>query len=171
MKIRKYLKDGPGSRGERGVEAISMLIVMPFLLVLILGLVDVGFMYATRLRFSGIVSDAARATAFDGGNFNPRTNTTGLPRDVQFRRNLFNNGRCVPSRCEDPRGAGGGVPLLTCTPQVVARAGDPVTCVGYYPYKPLNGGLLRGPLGMGIGTLLKPFRFEVVGRSETGING
>ena len=170
MMIRRLLPNrrvdrfGRRRRDEFGVEAISMIIVMPFLLVMVLGLIDVGFMVATRLRVTGIVNDAARAASFDGGDFNPRLNTSGIPRSTQYQRALTGpTGQCIPSRCLP-----GTSPVLVCTPVLAVRAGDPVTCTVDYAYKPLNGGLLNGPLGLGIGSLLKPFKVQVTTRAETG---
>lgn len=155
-----------GDREERGAEALAMLIVVPFLVVLVLALIDVGNMMMTRMVVENLARDTARSAAADGGNDNPRTNMLGQPWDVHAFKQLWKNGHCVPSAC-----IGGQKPSLTCTPTIAQQAGDLITCTVNYPFKPINGDLLSGPLGLGMGHLLKPFTITVSARAETGSQG
>lgn len=161
-------------RDERGAEAVAMIFVIPVLVVLVLGLVDVGVMFQNRMAVENVVRDAARNAAADGGNYNKRTNSTGKQWDDVAFRTLYSGNKCQLGSCQP-----GKRPTVNCTKitsvsggvynsNTVARAGDVITCRATYPYKPINGPLLNGPLGLGIGTLLKPFTFEVSARSETG---
>ena len=150
------------ARPEDGAESAAAIIVLPLFVVLLLGLVDVGHMISTRVMVASVTRDAVRAAAYQGGNNNVRVNRSG-PVDRTHLRRLVDASGCLPSKCEPGRR-----PTLRCTPAVVQRAGDLVTCTATYPYRPLNGALMRGPLGLGIGTLLGPFRYELSARSEVG---
>lgn len=161
---------------ERGMETVAMIFVIPVLVVLVLALVDVGMMFRTRMLVENIARDAVRNAAADGGNYNERTNTVGRPWDEYALDRLWNGRRCTLSACNT-----GKEPTVDCTemtdpdgsrlpPGNEARtAGDIITCTVYYPYKPINGALLNGPIGLGMGSLLKEFNFSVSARSETGV--
>lgn len=153
-----------------------MLIVIPFLFVLILGLIDIGLMFRTRIIVESMARDAARNAAADGGNFNPRTNTD-IPWDQWARERLVENGSCTQSRCEE-----GELPTVDCTRvtdtagNVTTRntarfAGDLITCTIDYPYKAVNKGLLDSAFGLGLGSMINPFTISVSARAETGTDG
>lgn len=162
-------------KDERGAEAVAMIFVIPVLIVLVLALVDVGMMFRSRMLVENITRDAARNAAAEGGNFNNRTNTSGRAWDAYALERLYRNGKCLVGNCKEGR-----VPTVDCkfqnapdgTPlpssNVVRKAGDIVTCKTYYPYKPINSELLNGPIGLGMGRLLKEFNVEVSARAETG---
>lgn len=171
-------------KDEKAAEAVAMIFVIPVLVILVLGLIDVGMMFRARMLVENIARDAVRGAAADGGVYNPRTNTTGVDWETWAEDRLYKNHKCTIGQCAD-----GQVPTIDCnghggstdagmetptgghyTGNVVNMAGDTITCVIDYPYKPINGALLNGPLGLGIGTLLKPFHIEVTARSETGDN-
>ncbi|MGV8846525.1 hypothetical protein, partial [Tessaracoccus sp.] len=142
---------------------------------LIIGSIEVGFYARTRMLTENIARDAARQVAADGGNYNPRTNTTGLAVDAVALRSLKNGSHCKLSQCT-------ALPAISCTKvtsaaggvytsNTVNYAGETVTCVITYKYKPLAPSLMDGPLGLGIGTILKPFTVEESARAETGTLG
>jgi Flp pilus assembly protein TadG len=160
---------------ERGMEAAAMIFVLPFLFILVLGLIDIGWMIKTRMVVENITRDAARHAAFDGGNYNPRTNTEGREWDDVAMRSLWNGGGCVQSGCTS-------APIVDCTritkpngtvyrSHVVQDAGDIITCTVNYKYKPINGPLMNSPLGLGIGSMLDPFVISTSARSEVGSSG
>ncbi len=163
---------------ERGVEIPAMIIVLPVLMVLVLGLIDVGMAVRTRIVVENITRDAVRQAAADGGNFNPRTNQDGVPRDALALRALWGDRGCQPSGCLP-----GQRPTIDCTlvtpagggpsyrSNVAQRAGDVITCTTFYPYKAINKALLDGPLGLGIGSMLRVFTVTSSARAETGANG
>lgn len=165
-------------KDERAVEAPAMMIVIPVLVVLVLTLIDVGNMVRIRMTVENIARDTARSAAADGGNFNARTNTIGGEWDDINRDALWRNGRCTLSDCIDGRQAtlecnqvtpaNGG---STYNANVAQRAGDLISCTAYYPYEAINKGLLNSPLGLGMGSLLKPFTITQTARAETGTNG
>jgi Flp pilus assembly protein TadG len=161
---------------ERGIEAPAMIIVLPILFVLIIGLVDVGWMIKTRMVVDNIVSTAVKQAAADGGNYNPQTMISGQPSwsDVAMNQ-LWDGSSCKQSAC-DAR------PTVDCTlitrpngtqyrSNVVIDAGDVITCSVNYPYRPISGALLRGPMGLGIGGMLDPFTLTSTARSEIGTSG
>jgi hypothetical protein len=162
-------------KDERGAEAVAMIFVIPVLIVLVLALVDVGMMFRSRMLVENITRDAARNAAAEGGNFNPRTNYSGKAWDDSAFQRLYREGKCTVGNCKE-----GKVPSVDCTFQstpegsplpksnVVRKAGDIVTCKTYYPYKAINSELLNGPIGLGMGTLLKEFNVDVSARAETG---
>lgn len=169
---------------EDGVEIVAMIIVLPFLIVLILGLVDVGELFATRMQVDNIARDTARRVAADGGDFNPQTNTIGHSWTQEAQAQLVRNGRCVLSLCQPGQTPTidcsyitppGGTPPTPAHPyggqhgETVPAAGWTVSCVVTYPYRAINQTLLNEPvIGMGIGTIIKPFTIVESARSETG---
>lgn len=162
------------AREERGVEAAAMLIVLPVLVVLVLALIDVGQIVRTRMLVENVARDTARQAAADGGNYNPRTNTTGREWSRVGYRSLYADGSCTFSACR-----GNQKPVIDCETitrpngstyrsNVAGQAGDLITCNVSYPYKPINGPLLNSPFGLGFGSLLKPFDVSASARAETG---
>lgn len=152
-----------------------MIFVIPVLVVLVLALIDVGMMFRTRMVVENIARDAVRNAAADGGNLNPRTNTIGGPWDEYALDRLWDGHACTVGACKD-----GDEPSVDCTRltsasgapmghgNVARKAGVVITCTVHYPYKPINGALLNSPIGLGMGSLLKEFNFEVSARAETG---
>lgn len=160
---------------ERGsAEFATALMVFPVLFVLIIGSIEIGFYVQTRMRVENIAREAARSVAADGGNYNIATNTSGK---IDAKAQLALTGDhsfCKLSKCTK-------APKITCdhitrlsgakyNSQRVDYAGETVTCeVLDYPYKGLSGGLMDAPvLGLGIGSILKPFTVRESARSETG---
>lgn len=166
------------TRDERGAEAVAMMIVIPVLVVLVFALIDVGMMFRARMLVENVYRDAARGAAADGGNMNPRTNTMGYKAwDVWGHEQLWDGSKCRVADCK----SGEGAPTIDCQTltspagveqrgNVAPQAGYLITCSGHYPYKPINGALLNGPLGLGFGGLLKEFEVSVSARAETGAN-
>lgn len=175
-------------REESGVETVAMIIVIPFLVVLIFALIDVGRMFQTRMSVDNIARDTVRRVAADGGDMNPHTNTLHKSWTVQAQGQLTTaSGKCKLSLCQP-----GKKPIIDCryvtrpggtppTPssytgyersETVPAAGWTVSCVVIYPYRGINQTLLNAPvLGMGMGTLIKPFVIVESARSETGCSG
>ena len=163
-------------RDERGIETVATLIMIPFLFVLVMGLVDIGLMFRARMAVESIARDAARGAAADGGNYWARTNSLGDEWDDWAKSRMWSNrSGCTISRCLDNEQVsvncrqvtplGGGTPRNF---NVAQQAGDVITCTVYYPYKGYNKGLLDSPFGLGMGSFLKPFDISVSARAETG---
>ena len=148
---------------ERGAEIAAMLFVLPVLLVLVIGLIDIGFALRTRMLVENAARDGARGVAADGGNLNPRTNSNGVAWNNRVRNQLW-NGSCTMSNCS-------GAPTVTCTPEVVNRSGDMVSCTIVYSYRGLNADLLNSPMGLGMGSFIKPFTVTSSARAEVGRTG
>lgn len=58
----------PGS--ERGAAAVEFALVIPMLLLLLFGIVDLGRLYASNMAFTAATREAARAVAIAGINPN-----------------------------------------------------------------------------------------------------
>jgi Flp pilus assembly protein TadG len=158
---------------ERGTETIVALFVLPILFILALGIIDIGFMMKTRMSVESIARDAVRAAAVDGGNYTRATAAEqGRPWDAAALAALYRNGSCTQSPCKH-------APSVDCqtitspTGSVyrsnqVNRAGDLITCTVQYPYKPITGGILSTPMGLGLGALVdRPFTITVTARADT----
>lgn len=161
---------------ERGVEAIAMIIVVPVLCVLIFALLDIGLMVRARVSVENINRDTVRRAAADGGNYNPKVNTSKKTWDSIALGTLWKDGKCTQSKCTaKPTVNCKQVTLVTgpvlSNSNVAYQAGDLITCKIHYPYKPINGALLNGPLGFGFGKMLGPFDIVTSARAETGTRG
>lgn len=163
-------------KDERGVEAAAMIFVLPVLIILVIGLIDIGWMIKTRMVVQNIAQDAVRAAAADGGNWNPRTNDQGTAWDQWALNRLWDGSHCTQSSCDRrPTVNCAQVTLVGETAprglQMAPRAGDLISCTVVYPYKPINEPLLNSPMGLGIGSMLKDFTITVSYRSEVGTAG
>jgi hypothetical protein len=168
----KFLQHGR-RKDESAAEAVAMIFVIPVLIILVLGLIDVGMMFRARMLVENTMRDAARGAAADGGNYNARTNTIDRPWSDWAQRRLYRDGECQIGQCKE-----GKVPVVRCrnyypgggfySGNTVQKAGHTITCSVDYPYKAINSDLLNSPMGLGIGTLLKEFKVEVSARAETG---
>jgi TadE-like protein len=163
---------------ERGsAEFAAALMVVPVMFVLIIGCVEIGFYVQTRMRVENIARDAARQVANDGGNYNVRTTRTlGHEIDDLALDTLLTGDRCKLSHCGDDLATIRCNEVAPATGNTywsneVLNAGDTVTCQVEYDYKPLSGNLMTGPLGLGIGNILKPFTVRESARAETGTAG
>jgi Flp pilus assembly protein TadG len=168
---------------ERGsAEFATALMVIPVLFVLIVGTIEIGFYVQTRMRVENIARDAARQVAAGGGNYNERTIADGdLAMDQLAKQKLWNGSKCKLSQCGE--GADAGEPSIDCRQVTrldgstypadkVVMSGETVTCTVHYHYRKLSGGLLDGPLGLGIGGIVKQdFTVNESARSETGTDG
>lgn len=125
-------------RNESGsAEVISMIFVMPFLLFLILALVDVSLYMNTRTSVQNVTRDAVRQSANWGGtSANIRLNPTGLNTAQLIKNRLYNSstGKCKYSGCTTP-------PVVTCTPAKASTAGTDISCTVTYKYKTVVPGL------------------------------
>lgn len=168
---------GRRKRDERGAETVAMLFVIPVMVILVLALIDVGMMFRARMLVESVYRDAARGAASDGGNMFPRTNTSGHPAGWEgwAMDRMWKENHCTLSSCHK-------APDIDCktvtstsgvarTSQYAEFAGETITCEGHYAYKPINGPLLNGPIGLGMGNLLKEFDVSVSARAETGAQG
>jgi hypothetical protein len=172
------------SADERGGDTIfAILFVVPFMLVLVFALVDIGVMFSSRYAVTNVLRDATRGVAAYGGNgpfpyAPPPSDTVTFSRQAENRLNESANqcrfGPCSPGRVrvqcgrmtEDGRYLG---PTATAV-------GDTVGCRissnnGRYPYKSVVGGLLNTPLGVGMGRIVQPFTAWVTARAEQAPNG
>jgi Flp pilus assembly protein TadG len=144
---------------ERGsAEFATALMVLPVLFVLIVGTIEIGFYVQTRMRVENIARDAARQVAAQGGNFNERVASTDDEIDDLADTKLW-NGKCILSQCAarpdiDCKQITELDGINTYRSNQVLMSGETVTCVVNYHYKKLSGGLLDGPLGLGIGGII-----------------
>lgn len=131
-KIRKLLK----RRDENGsAEIITTLFVMPFLLYLILALIDISLYMNTRSSVESVTRDAVRQAAMWGGTGpSVRLNPTGKGVDTLIFNRLYEGGKCNYSSCIAP-------PSVTCGPTQVSNAGTPVSCTVTYKYKSVVPGM------------------------------
>lgn len=131
-KIRKLLK----RKDENGsAEIITTLFVMPFLLYLILALVDVSLYMNTRSSVESVTRDGVRQAAMWGGSSGEvRLNPTGKDVSTLIQNRLFNGDKCTYSNCIAP-------PDVTCSPAVVNYSGTEISCTVTYKYKSVVPGL------------------------------
>lgn len=131
-KIRKLLK----RRDETGsAEIITTLFVMPFLLYLILALIDVSLYMNTRSSVESVTRDGVRQASMWGGTGqNVRLNPTGKSVDTLIFERLYSGDKCTYSSCIAP-------PSVTCGPTQVSNAGTPITCSVTYKYKSVVPGM------------------------------
>jgi len=177
QRLRAILAQHRGD--ERGVETVAMIIVIPVLFILIMGLLDVGMMLRARMSVENILRDAARQAAADGGNLNPRLNTSGVAWDTWAYKKLVKDGKCTVSGCDSTsfsvncRTITTAAGVVYTNKNVADNAGDVITCtIVRYPYKGLNEPMLNSPLGLGIGGMLKDFtNMSTSARAEVGTNG
>lgn len=180
--LRRFLAR-KSRREESGMETIAMVIVIPFIVVLIFALIDIGRLFQTRMLVDNIARDTVRQVAVDGGDYNPRTNTIGHSWTKEAQAQLTKNGNCLHSLCQHGKlpkidcsfvTAPGGTPPTPANPtgshaSVVPKQGYTVSCVVTYPYRAFNQTLLNSPvLGLGMGSLIKPFTIVESARAETG---
>ena len=165
-------------RDESGVETATLILVLPILMILFLGMIDVAWKLRAQFLVQTQVRDGARKVAVLGGNSNPRT-APGQPSvERQVLDRLYPQGRCAYSTCQSGRR-----PTVDCyvvyavdigaanppRHENARAAGDTAICVASYPYRALNPSLFSGPQGLGIGLLLKPFTVRSEQRAETGV--
>lgn len=147
-------------------EAATAIIVLPILLVTLFVMLDVGFNMRSRAMLDILVQDTVRGVALDGGDLNPRTNSTGAAwsdRGFQLLQDACANGTI---RCA-------GAPDITfnCTPTVAAQVGDIVSCTASFTYDVISP-LSTGDLGLGLqGLYDDPVEVTVQSRSSTGTGG
>lgn len=153
--MRKLIQRLSKRRNERGsAEVISMIFVMPFLLFLILALIDVSLFMNTKTSVQNVTRDAVRQAASWGGTASTvRLNPTGLNTAQLIKNRLYNSstGKCTYSNCISP-------PVVTCTPAKASTAGTDISCTVTYKYKTVVPGsdllgfssLTSGPSGFTI---------------------
>lgn len=152
----------PGERAE--TSTISILVWIPLLTWVIFATVNVGDVFLARMAIKDEARTAAREAAAAGGNNNPRLSIRDGPVDVYYTALLRAScGQAAVARCDRT-----GAPDVSCTPDIAAHTGDPITCTVRWNYYPPSGDLLRGPLGLGIGSALQPFSQTVTVAAEVG---
>lgn len=131
-KIRKLLK----RKDENGsAEIITTLFVMPFLLYLILALVDVSLYMNTRSSVESVTRDGVRQAAMWGGSSaSVRLNPTGQDVSTLIYNRLMDGDKCEYSSCIAP-------PSVSCSPAVVNNAGTEISCSVTYKYKSVVPGM------------------------------
>ena len=131
-KIRNLMK----RRNENGsAEIITTLFVMPFLLYLILALVDISLYMNTRSSVESVTRDGVRQAAMWGGTSEKvRLNPTGKSVGTIIFDRLYTGGKCTYSNCIEP-------PSVTCDSLQVSNAGTPITCTVTYKYKSVVPGM------------------------------
>lgn len=142
-------------RDERGVgEALTAIIVLPFMMAVIFNLIEVGLNLQWRAQVETITRDAARGVSMEGSNFN--SNGTVLPPEYGVETSGLigwekwgtaalqdlcdrDNG----ARCDDALGK----PRMECFPAGLATsAGEQVGCTAFFPYKPVAPFTATNPL-------------------------
>jgi hypothetical protein len=163
---RSYRKVNNANRDESGSEMVAMIFVLPFLIVLVFALFDLGIMFSTRFYVTNVIRDATRNVAIYGGDeplYGPMrgsgTTFSGIARD-----RLWKNGRCAVGLCS-------AAPEITCVPDTVDQAGALVKCTVLYHYKGMNTELVGGSMGIGIGKALGDFTVSSEAYAEVGVNG
>lgn len=156
----------PRRRADERAETstISILVWIPVLVWVIFAAVNVGDAFLARMAVADQARNAAREAAAAGGNHNPRLSIRDGPIDAYYTAQL--RASCATAsvaRCDRA-----GSPEVSCTPDIAARTGDPVSCTVRWNYYPPSGELLRGPLGLGIGPALQPFSQTVTVAAEVG---
>jgi hypothetical protein len=107
-------------RAEHGAELIEMAVVTPILLLLVMGIVDFGFMFQRYVVLTNAAIEGARVATLPG-NFDPRVDGPARAQAYATNGGVPNP---VPATCElvTLPGAGGGTwPGVTCTVQHVYR--------------------------------------------------
>lgn len=139
-------------------EIITALLVLPMIIWLIFSTIDVSLYMNTRSSVQNAARDAARQVAVYGGD-NSRLNPYA-PNTVALtaRNTLWNGSKCTPSACKQ-------APEVTCTPTIVAKAGDVVSCTIKYYYTTAASG---NPISGFAGFLNKPFTVTETARAEVG---
>jgi TadE-like protein len=153
-------------RNEDGSEMVAMIFVLPFLLVLVFALFDVGIMFSSRFYATNVVRDATRNVAIYGGNtplYGPMRGTGETFEDIAEKR-LWKDGHCVIGGCT-------ARPVVNCTPETVPEAGQLVQCTVTYYYRGINTGFLSSSYGMGFGDSLDGFTIKSEAYAEVGANG
>lgn len=149
---------------------IVFLFVFPIIFVLLLGTVSVGMYFSTRGAVTAIARDAAQAMAAYGEDCPVPDVIPGKAKcfSEQAEQRLWAAGKCTLSSCDSR-------PRVTCSTAdggpVVRYVGEVVTCTVDYPYRGINRTLLNSPMGLGIGSLLKPYTVEGSSIAEVGADG
>lgn len=165
---------GAGRR-EDGSAAISFIFAIPIVLIMLFGIIEVGWAMKTRALVQGVTRDVTRGAAADGGNCNGKTSTNaGVPDE---------NGTTRADWCGRQAWSRTGTNLLraqyvkqfnappgvTCTPEIADRAGAEVRCTATYPYKALTP-MFRGGWNdaLGINKILGTFTVTYEVHAQTG---
>ncbi len=170
--LRRLLRT---NRSEDGVDAIATMLVLPFMVAFIFGIVSIGHTFSVRAQVEDVVRNAARGAAADGGNNNPRTNA-GTAWSTIATNQLWAGSACKFSKCSQK-------PVVTCTTivsaatgtaytaQVARQPGDLITCKATYYHQGLARGYLNSVMGLGFGSLIKSFTVQATASAETGAQG
>lgn len=165
--------------GEAGMgDAITAMIVLPFMMAMIFVLIEVGYNFRYRASVDAITQDAARGVSQDGANYWSATTTLGseyAESDGSGRNGWSRWGterllelcgtrgeRCDPA---DP------APYMNCDPaSPQASPGALVSCTAYFPYRPLATFTATNPVfNLGFGDLWnRPIETTVRSRTVVG---
>ena len=123
--MRRRIRSEEGTR-ERGQATAEFAIVLPFLLLLVIGLIEFGMTFNAWLNLSDVASAGARRAAV--GNLPGDSTPTGAQIKDYIKGNILTGGLR-----DDIEGANGYIKL--CVPNATAKIGDPVTVkIGVDPY-------------------------------------
>lgn len=114
-----------------GMATIEMIIIFPILFFLFLLFFEVTIMYNTRTSTQHAAREGVRQVSIWGGNNKPLAPASQrTPVSQQVRDLLWDptTQKCVKNNCSKP-------PTVNCTPNVVARVGDRISCTITYHYK------------------------------------
>jgi Flp pilus assembly protein TadG len=123
----------PAQASERGAAAVEFALIMPVLIVMIFGMVDMGMAINAQAIVSNAAREGARAASFNGAD--TTATTTGV---TSAAKSLIGTAPTVTITCQTV----GTTTTITCSS---ATAGDSVVVKVAYTYKWLTPGVLGLP--------------------------
>jgi len=152
QKVRKLLKN------EKGIADIyAAILILPFLMSLILVLLETGFYIHYRGVTDTILQDTVRGISLEGGDNNLRVNTIGTSWTVRGNKliaNLCATGRCTVNS--------NNTPYITCDSGNTAQSGTFFSCTATVSYRTISP-LSKSPaFSMGLsGLFSKPISITI----------
>jgi hypothetical protein len=111
---------------ERGQATVEFAVVLPFFILLVIGLIEFGLTFNSWLNLSDVASSGARRAAV--GNIPDNATPTGNEIKTYIKNNILTGE--LRGEVEGPHGY-----IKLCIPTATAHVGDPVTVkIGVDPY-------------------------------------
>lgn len=150
-------------RFNERADVVQTIFMFPIALFLLFALINLSSFFQLRAEVQNVARDGARLVALYGGNsVNAVRNTAGKTVETQLMGLLWKDGRCTLSYCTTR-------PVIDCTPDIAASAGQTVTCNIRYSYSPI------APVPEGLeglnGVVAQPISVTATYVSETGRQG
>jgi len=126
------LQRGP-HRAERGQSLVEMTIGMVILLMIVMGILDLGRVYFTYLTLQDAAGEAALYLAVDPCCAYPESGATGCtdPNNAKYRASYSAD----PGFAAAVNSPNGGFEATVADPLLL---GSPITVSIYYPYQPIT---------------------------------